>query len=172
MIPQGYSYVRIKAHPLSNTLMHKKLQMPSRFPFIMRLTSYCFNPAIVNSNYTEADKSQEVIKGWSSDLQRTSKSRVSAECISWQLIHCTCDFQHQPVICRPLCQSSGCRTPLFPSQFIEQRSSVCHWSSIPYKYQLGQRQVLLYKGILKPCRNSQNSWFFQHRSISVHGWGG
>lgn len=89
MIPQGYSYVRIKAHPLSDTLMHKKLQMPSRFPFIMRLTSYCFNPAIVNSNYTEADKGQEVIKGWSSDLQRTSKSRVSAENISWQLIHCT-----------------------------------------------------------------------------------
>lgn len=63
MIPQGNSYVRTKAHPLSDTLMHKKLQMPSRFPFIMRLTSYCFNPAIVNSNYTEADKSQEVIKG-------------------------------------------------------------------------------------------------------------
>lgn len=49
---QGNSYVRIKAHPLSDTLMHKQLQMPSRFPFIMRLTSYCFNPAIVNSNYT------------------------------------------------------------------------------------------------------------------------
>lgn len=49
---QGNSYVRIKAHPLSDTLMHKKLQMPSRFPFIMRLTSYSFNPAIVNSNYT------------------------------------------------------------------------------------------------------------------------
>lgn len=59
MIPQGNFYARIKAHPLSDTLMHKKLQMPPRFPFIMCLTSYCFNPAIVNSNYTEADKSQE-----------------------------------------------------------------------------------------------------------------
>lgn len=39
MIPQGNSYARIKAHPLSDTLMHKKLQMPSKFPFIMCLTS-------------------------------------------------------------------------------------------------------------------------------------
>lgn len=49
-----------------------------------------------------------------------------------QVCMLTCDFQHQPVICHPLCQSWGYSTPLSPSQFIKQSSSVYHWPSIHF----------------------------------------